>query len=139
MRQSSFPALQIRARVTRYASFYVINIIAPMVGFVLLTLVAFCHLPENHSNRLGVSMTMVLVAAAYKFSMTSMIPPLTYVTLLDRFVLGCSALIALIVVENGVLGAVCENGRLSKDDAVAVDVVFLGCFGVAFLALLAIL
>jgi hypothetical protein len=49
--------------------------------------------------RLTVSLTLTLTAAAYKVAIESMTPNIGYLTLLDKYVLGCALFIALTVFE----------------------------------------
>ena len=46
-----------------------------------------------------VSLTLTLTAAAYKVAIESMTPNIGYLTLLDKYVLGCALFIALTVFE----------------------------------------
>merc|ERR1712070_56736 len=51
-------------------------------------------------DRLGVSMTMVLTAVAFKLEISNKLPDLSYLTLLDKFVLASFGFIGAISVEN---------------------------------------
>ena len=55
------------------------------------------------ADRLSVSLTLVLTAAAYKFVVASMLPQISYFTMLDHYVLMCSGFLFLVVIENGVM------------------------------------
>ena len=57
------------------------------------------------ASRLSVSLTLVLTAAAYKFVVASMLPAISYFTLLDYYVLSCSLFLFLVVIENGAMSA----------------------------------
>ena len=80
MRQRSFPALQLRARVRRYPGYYTVNVAIPSGSFAALTFLAFFIPVDEPDARLTVSLTMVLVAAAYKVSLVGMLPQIAYLT-----------------------------------------------------------
>ena len=59
---------------------------------------------DNQDARLAVSLTLVLTAAAYKFSISGMVPSISYLTLADKYVLSCSVIIFLLVLEGAIVG-----------------------------------
>lgn len=131
-RPRSFPALELAAHVHRYHSYYTINVTAPMFTLVGLAHLAFALPVSEPSDRLAVSLTVVLVTAAYKLVTAGMLPPISYPTLIDYYVIGCFGIIALIAVENALLGALCTGAAdgsaaaLSIGTAVAIDRACLG-------------
>lgn len=131
-RTRTFPILKMTARARRVAGFYEINVCAPLGSFVLMTLTSFCLEPDNVEGRLSVSLTMVLVAVAYKFALTTMLPPLSYLTLLDKYVLACSGIIALIVAQNAVLGLTLIRNHIE------VPAFEAGCVGLVMALLVAL-
>ena len=63
-RQRSFPALSLVARVRRRDEFYNTNVVVPMTVLVLVDLVAFVLPVHEPSERLSVSLTLLIVAVA---------------------------------------------------------------------------
>ena len=61
--------------------------------------IAISRAAEDMAVRLTVSLTLTLTAAAYKVAIESMTPNIGYLTLLDKYVLGCALFIALTVFE----------------------------------------
>ena len=51
-------------------------------------------------DRLSVSLTLMLTAVAYKFIVATLLPQISYLTLLDAYLLCCFALIILVCIEN---------------------------------------
>lgn len=102
--QKIFPTMDISAVVHRRPMNYFWSIIVPMFLFVQMSVMSFCLAYKDASDRLGVSLTLVLTAAAYKFVVSNMLPAIPYLTLLDKYVMMCSLWLVLIVFENGLVG-----------------------------------
>jgi hypothetical protein len=84
----------------RSSFFYVINF-----GVVLFLLLC-CALGvvridrRELADRMGVTINLLLTLVAFKFVMTSYIPPTSYLTLMDKYMLLTISLLALIIFEN---------------------------------------
>jgi len=101
---SCYPTITISARVYRRPGFVIFNVLIPMAAFVIMAGMQFTIDRSNQDARLAVSLTLVLTAAAYKFSISSMIPSISYLTLADKYVLYCSVIIFLLVLEGAIVG-----------------------------------
>lgn len=95
----------------------------------------FCHPVDAISNRHDISLTLVLVVAAYKVALSSMLPQITYLTLLDQYCVGCGCLILLTALENAILGSFAVRGRLSIETAETIDWGFFGLLVLLWLLL----
>ena len=108
-----YPAINVSVRVTRHANFYLYNIVFPMGLFSLMGILAPFAIPlEDGGTRIGITLTLVLTAAAYKFAISQMVPTVSYLTLIDVYVLEQAGLIALVTVQNCVVGSV--SGPLAR-------------------------
>jgi hypothetical protein len=105
VRMKTYPALQISVLLSRRPAYYVINIAMPMAIFSLMGALVFMVPRDDVASRLQVSLTLVVTAATYKFAISSMMPAIAYLTLLDKYIISTSLLIALVVFENGLAGA----------------------------------
>jgi len=101
---SCYPTITISARVYRRPGFVIYNVIIPMAAFVIMAGMQFTIARDNQDARLAVSLTLVLTAAAYKFSISGMVPSISYLTLADKYVLSCSVIIFLLVLEGAIVG-----------------------------------
>lgn len=100
-----YPAVNVSARVFRHSAYYAYNVVVPMAMFSLLAvLVPLAISRQDTGDRLGVALTLVLTAAAYKFSIASMVPTVSYLTLIDHYVLEQAGIIALVTIQNCVVG-----------------------------------
>ena len=100
-----FPALQMIVLVGRRPTFYAWNLALPMCLFVPMCLLTFCVKRDNIGERLGVSLAIVLTAIAHKYSMTSLVPSVSYLTFLDKYTLFSLSIIYLITLFGAVVGA----------------------------------
>jgi len=112
---SCYPTITISARVYRKPGYVIFNVLIPMATFVIMAGMQFTIDRANQDARLAVSLTLVLTAAAYKFSISSMIPSISYLTLADRYVLFCSVIIFLLVLEGAIVGNFAVESRRVND------------------------
>jgi len=98
-----------------------------------LALGAFAVPRSDTADRMSVSMTMVLTAVAFKLQIADSLPDLSYLTLLDGWVLASFLFIAAVAVEN----IFAESHLADEEDELCRDI-FVGvyCAGNALLALL---
>ena len=74
-REKTYTSLHARCSVNRLTEFYTANIVIPMGFFSGLTIFcSFCVARYDVGDRLSVSLTLMLTAAAYKLVITSMMP-----------------------------------------------------------------
>lgn len=88
----TFPLLTAVLTVRRRPTFFVFNVAAPMAIFSGLALLQFRVHPDEVSDRLSISLTLLLTIAAYQGMATSLTPKVAYLTALDRYRLLSSAL-----------------------------------------------
>eukprot|EP00440_Ansanella_granifera_P061700 gb/GFBE01066890.1/.p1 GENE.gb/GFBE01066890.1/~~gb/GFBE01066890.1/.p1 ORF type:complete len:400 (+),score=71.83 gb/GFBE01066890.1/:1-1200(+) len=110
-----FQVVKVHVCALRHARFYISNIMVPMFVFVLLAATSFCVPREEVADRLSVSLTLVLVSVAFRFTVPTPLPPIGYFSLLDWHTTLCNIFITLIVAENAVAGL------LSGPDAARFD------------------
>mmetsp|Transcript_12914 Transcript_12914/g.19421 ORF Transcript_12914/g.19421 Transcript_12914/m.19421 type:complete len:416 (+) Transcript_12914:283-1530(+) len=84
---SQHPTYTLTLPVRRKAGFYIWNIMIPFSLISGLTLTCFALPPEEINDRLTIVMTMILTAVAFKFVASQGLPPISYLTFLDKYVL----------------------------------------------------
>ena len=98
----TYPAMAISVRVYRRPFFFLINVAMPTGLFALLG-IAIMSLPVNYPPaRLTYMLTLMLTLVAYKLSMSSSMPSITYLTSIDKYQLGMSGIILAITFETTV-------------------------------------
>ncbi|HEV2855179.1 MAG TPA: hypothetical protein VHC97_20460 [Thermoanaerobaculia bacterium] len=123
--------LQFDVKITRRVGYYLWKIMFVMVMLVALSWAVFLIDPSDIGNRMAVSITLLLAAVAFSFVTGSLIPRISYLTLLDLYVLSCYVLLFLAPAESLIVY------RLRAQDKVArrIDRLALVCFPAVFLLL----
>ena len=107
-----YPSIEISGRVTRNCGFFMINVVLPMCLFSAAAFLTYFTPRQENDSRLGVSTTLLLTTAAYKFAFTTMCPSVTYLTLCDKYASLSSLFVMVMVFENGIM----HLGSDSVDD-----------------------
>ena len=114
----TYPAFKVRMHVLRKWAYYFFNVAVPMEVLTLLSILIPPCIPQSDSpGRLSVTLALTITAAAYKFAIAFMVPPVAYLTLIDRFVMALSLVLLLCAVQNAVLG-------IRQNDGVPIVLVF---------------
>ena len=101
-----FPSLRVITLVKRKPWYYILNIMIPASSITAISFLQWAIDRGNPSDRLSVTVSMVLTMAAYKVAVTAMVPAISYLTLLDRYVFALGLLTMLITFEGGAIGLV---------------------------------
>lgn len=84
-----YPRCKFTIYLWRKTGYYLSNVILPICVLTLLSPLS-CSINDDGtslgtSDRLGITLTLLLTAVAYKFVVASSLPTVSYLTLLDRF------------------------------------------------------
>ncbi|XP_075260033.1 uncharacterized protein LOC142351768 isoform X2 [Convolutriloba macropyga] len=77
-----------RCRVARRSKFFMVNNVLLMFSLIVLSLTIFAYDPDWNMARISSSMTLLLVAVAFKLSVAGTLPLISYLTYLDIYILG---------------------------------------------------
>lgn len=113
----------------RNEGFYISNVIIPIAVLTVMSPLS-CAVNEDSSSietadRLGITLTLVLTAVAYKFVVASSLPTVSYLTLLDQYVLVCFGFMMINAIENVVYPGMVLLGATKMHEY---------CFVIVFLA-----
>lgn len=97
----TFQTIQISMEVTRKYGFHYWNIVLPMFLIVMMGMTSFWVPKERIADRLQVTLMLVLTAVAFKFTVSNMVPAISYMTLLDTYIIACWMFLFIMVMENG--------------------------------------
>lgn len=103
-RSNVYAAVRACVVVERRPGYFISNVALPSWIATTLSALSFAVPREDLADRLSITLTMLLTAAAYKIIVSSSLPPIASLTLLDTYVLGCTAFTVLAAVQN-VVGA----------------------------------
>ncbi len=129
-------ALEITYILRRDPVFYIWKVVIPIVLVVLMSWSVFWINPTNISAQLTVSVTAILTLIAFQFSVAQLMPPLPYLTKLDKFTTGADIFVFLAFVETIITSYSEDHHRLKV--AVAIDYYSRFIFPIAFAVFVAI-
>ncbi|XP_035662492.1 acetylcholine receptor subunit alpha-type acr-16-like [Branchiostoma floridae] len=95
-----YPLYNITAHVQRKTTFYMWNTVLVLFVIMGLSFTVFSIPPEEHKDRLGITFTLLLTTVAFKLVVSQYLPTVSYLTLLDKYVLGCIIFQCCVAVEN---------------------------------------
>jgi hypothetical protein len=126
----SFSLFTASIEMKREPGFFLFKFIVPLTVVMLLITSVFWIAPEFLKDRVGATLTGILTAAAYGFTISRYLPKYVYDTLLDAVVMLSVLFAAGIMVENVASHFLQNNGR--KEAVVRLDVVSRWLFPVAY-------
>ena len=119
--------------VARKLGFYVSKAFLSVAIIVVMSWVVFWLDPKHVPSRLSVSVTAMLTLIAYRFLLGQVLPPLSYLTRMDHFLLGSTIILLLVLVE--VVVSTYLHGTDRPQRALALDRASRWVFPIAFAAL----
>eukprot|EP01105_Mastigella_eilhardi_P008606 TRINITY_DN2081_c0_g1_i2.p1 TRINITY_DN2081_c0_g1~~TRINITY_DN2081_c0_g1_i2.p1 ORF type:complete len:408 (-),score=116.32 TRINITY_DN2081_c0_g1_i2:24-1247(-) len=126
------PGFIVEIKVQRKAGFYFWNTIVPLALIVSLSFLSAVFPTGDAASRLALTVTLLLTAVAFKGTTTSYLPKISYLTMLDVFIVAAFSTLSLVVCENSLLSVISD-----KHVAHACDVACLAALGVLWLLTLA--
>ena len=87
------PRLDLVLKAERLTGYYTWQQLVPLCLVVMMTWVVFWIPHEFVPPRVGLAATSMLTLIAYRFAMSSVLPPIAYLTRLDVFMIGSSVLV----------------------------------------------
>lgn len=89
------PGVRLSLPAHRLKTYYVIQVLIPLVAIVMMAYAVFWVAPAVVPTRVGVVVTTMLTLIAYRFMLANHVPRLPYLTRLDWFMLGATVLVIL--------------------------------------------
>lgn len=117
----------------RYLGFYASMAVLSVAIIVFMSWIVFWVDPRNIAPRMSISVTAMLTLIAYRFLLGNLLPPLSYLTRLDYFLLGSTLLVFFGIVEVAAASRLHDSNRAER--ALAIDRFSRWAFPTAFLVL----
>ena len=95
----------------RHIGFYVGKAFVSVAIIVFMSWVVFWIGAEHLGPRLSVAVTSMLTLVAYRFLLGQSLPPVSYLTRLDYFLLGTTILVFIALMQVALTSAMSEGGR----------------------------
>ncbi|XP_022334395.2 cys-loop ligand-gated ion channel-like [Crassostrea virginica] len=121
------PAVVAGCFAGRRAGFFIWNVMLIMTLISSLSLATFAVDRKLPQNRLQLSFTLVLTGVAFKFVANQSIPKISYLTHLDRYILGSMIFLYLVCTWHAVVTLIGDTVASSEADKDAF-IVFASCF-----------
>ena len=97
----------------RHLGFYVGKAFVSVAIIVFMSWVVFWLGPQHVGPRLSVSVTSMLTLVAYRFLLGQSLPPVSYLTRLDYFLLGATVLVFVALIQVALTSAMSERRAAS--------------------------
>jgi hypothetical protein len=125
-----------RFEAQRSTGYYLWKIIFPLVLIVFMSWTVFWISPENAGPPIGLATTSMLTLIAYRFILGSQLPRVSYLTLLDYFILGSTMLVFMALLEVVISAGLSQAGKTAQAYRVqrSARIVFPLLFGLLIVA-----
>ena len=114
--QSGVAGFEMRIKIARQVTFYVLKIVIPLSLIVMMSWLPRWIDPEQTGTNIGISTSAFLTLVAYLFAVTVLLPRVSYVTRIDRFIL-----LSTLMVFFGLIQTVFNTAMLRKKKNTLVD------------------
>lgn len=122
---------------TRLYQYYVWKVLMPLMLIVAMSWSVFWINPAKFGPQIGMSATSMLTLIAFQFAMASILPHLSYFTLLDKFITAGTGLVFIALVESLTTSYLVSMDRAEL--ALKMDRVCRWAFPLAFLVIVALI
>jgi len=110
--EAGVPGFELRIEVERRLPYWVTKVIFPLCLIVIMSWLPFWIDPEQIGTNIGIATTSFLTLVAYLFAIGALLPQVSYITRIDRFIL-----LSTIMVFASLIQTV-AHARLVKNDKV---------------------
>ena len=107
----SYPVYHIQMHARRHYSYYIFNVALIMCLITALTFSSFSIKSTEPGNRLQVTLTLLLTSIAFKYVISQSLPTVSYLTVMDKYIMCCTLFQFFMSVQVSISGNV-------KDDSV---------------------
>ena len=101
----------VRFSAERRSAYYFWKSIIPMALVVFMSWAVFWIHPRHIPPRLGLAATSMLTLIALMLAFGTMLPPIAYLTRLDKFVIGATVIVFAALAEAVTTAALADSGR----------------------------
>lgn len=109
--ESETAGYRMEIKVRRHTTYYIIKIIIPLCLILIMSWGPRWIDPNEIGANLGISATAFLTLIAYLFAINVLLPPVSYVTRMDRFILLSTFMVFAGLVQTVLTTALVRRGR----------------------------
>jgi len=110
---SDHSAFEFHIPAERRSGFFIWKVIVPLMLIVFMSWTVFWIDPSQVGPQISMSATSMLTLIAFQFAMVSMLPRLSYFTIMDRFTLGSTFLVFLALFESITTNYLVTNDKVN--------------------------
>lgn len=115
---------------SRRSNYYIAQIIVPLTLIVAMSWAVFWINPSEFGTQIGMAATSMLTLIAFLFALRSIVPPVNYLTLMDKFIMGSTVLVFSALIEAMTTGYLVAHDR--RADALRMDRICRWAFPAVF-------
>lgn len=104
-----FLRFDIEMKGSRRSSYHVWSVIVPLILIVMMSWSVFFVKPKHLGSQMTLAATSMLTLIAYRFAVSSVLPPVPYMTSMDIFITGSTVFVFLALAEAVSTGALADN------------------------------
>ncbi len=108
-----FSVVSLQIEASRNPEFYVYRVLLLLVIVVAMSWVIFWVPPEKYEFQIGLGATSMLTIIAFNLALSSQLPPVGYLTILDKIISWSIFLVLMAIVEALIAGRLVMAGRES--------------------------
>ena len=97
----------------RHAGFYIWRVVVPLILIIFMSWTVFYIDPNELESQITISVTSILTVVALQFTFVGILPKVSYLTRLDKFIQGATILIFLALIESVTTSALTLGGKHS--------------------------
>eukprot|EP00873_Tetraselmis_striata_P017347 jgi/Tetstr1/437611/TSEL_026278.t1 len=112
-----YPMLRMIMHIRRKAGYWGWNIILPLSLITALGMTSFTIETSDTGDRLGVGLTVLLTAVAFKIQIADQLPRTSYLTCMDMYALMCMGSITAIVLSNALVSVLVRAPSVAAEAA----------------------
>jgi len=117
---AQYSVLEASVCVTRRAGFWVMNVVFPIFLITLTNAASYTVPPTDVADRCSISLTLMLTTVAYKYIIADKLPAISYLTLIDKYVLLCLCIQVLFILWYAIVGGIVINAEMAGKPGVPV-------------------
>lgn len=117
---TQYSVLDASVCVTRRAGFWVMNVVFPIFLITLTNAASYTVPPTDVADRCSISLTLMLTTVAYKYIIADKLPAISYLTLIDKYVLLCLSIQVLFILWYAIVGGIVINAEMAGKPGVPV-------------------
>ena len=121
--------------VTRKPMFYITNVVCVMFIIVFITISVYGIPVDDYGSKLSITITALLTAVAFKLVANGFCPPVSYLTLMDKYILVSFATLLVIVAENFIVSQMEYDAAVKLDQAFSILILLWWIFLHLFIAI----